>query len=102
MRTDKDVVLATALVQELRLEKVVFASPQCDRAHLCAGDHARESQDLLTLAETLNEGHRVMPEGTFAATYGIDFQHAGLVATNARCARRQACIETPSRTVVRI
>jgi hypothetical protein len=45
MLTDKDVVLATALVQELRLEKVVL-TPQCDRAHLCAGDHGRESQDL--------------------------------------------------------
>src|SRR4029077_14002234 len=83
---------------EATSRKGCFASPQCDRAHLCAGDHASESQDLLDPCRDLERRPSRTAGGTFAATYRIDFQHAGLVATNARCAKRQASIGTPSTT----
>ena len=99
MQTDKGVVLATALVQELRREKVVLP-PINVIERICALAITRANRKIcLTLAETLNNGNHVYAGGTFAATYRrIDFQHAGLVATNARCAKRQASIGTPSTT----
>ena len=98
MQTDKGVVPGDCTGSGATSRKSCFASPQCDRAHLCAGDHASESQDLLDPCRDLERRPSRSAGGTFAATYRIDFQHAGLVATNARCAKRQASIGTPSTT----
>ena len=59
MQTDKGVVLATALVQELRREKVVLP-PLNVIERICALAITRANRKIcLTLAETLNDGHRV-------------------------------------------
>ena len=63
MQTDKGVVLATALVQELRREKVVLP-PLNVIERICALAITRANRKIcLTLAETLNDGHRVLLEG---------------------------------------
>ena len=63
MQTDKGVVLATALVQELRREKVVLP-PINVIERICALAITRANRKIcLTLAETLNDGHRVLLEG---------------------------------------
>jgi TnpA family transposase len=63
MQTDKGVVLATALAQELRREKVVLP-PLNVIERICALAITRANRKICsTLAETLNDGHRVLLEG---------------------------------------
>jgi hypothetical protein len=63
MQTDKGVVLATALVQELRREKVVLPALNVIE-RICALAITRANRKIcLTLAETLNDGHSVLLEG---------------------------------------
>jgi pimeloyl-ACP methyl ester carboxylesterase len=51
---------------------MIFASHQCDRASLCAGDHTRESQDLLDPCRCLERRPSRIAGGTLEATYWID------------------------------
>ena len=70
MQTDKGVVLATALVQELRREKVVLP-PLNVIERICALAITRANRKIcLTFAETLNDGHRVLLEGLFRQPTG--------------------------------
>src|SRR4029450_11580296 len=63
MQTDKGVVLATALVQELRREKVVLP-PINVIERVCALAITRANRKIyLTLADALNDSHRVLLEG---------------------------------------
>ena len=55
MQTDKGVRPATS-------RKGSLASHQCDRAN-CALAITRANRKILTLAETLSDGHRVLLEG---------------------------------------
>jgi hypothetical protein len=63
MQTDKGVVLATALVQEPRREKVVLP-PINVIERVCALAITRANRKMyLILADALNDGHRVLLEG---------------------------------------
>jgi hypothetical protein len=63
MQTDKGVSLATALVQQLRREKVVLP-PINVIERVCALAITRASRKIyLILAGALNDGHRVLLEG---------------------------------------
>ena len=63
IQTDKGVLLASALVQELRREKVVLPLINVIE-RICAPAITRANRKMyLTLAESLNDGHRVLLEG---------------------------------------
>jgi hypothetical protein len=63
MQTDKGIVLATALVQELRQQKLVLP-PLKVIERLCALAITRANRKIyLTLSEALNEGHRAQLDG---------------------------------------
>ena len=70
MQTDKGVVLATALVQELRREKVVLP-PINVIERVCALAITRANRKIyLILAGALNDGHRVLLEGLLRQPIG--------------------------------
>jgi hypothetical protein len=63
MQTDKGVILATPLVEELRREKVALA-PINVIERVCALAITRANRRIyLILAEALNDDHRVLLEG---------------------------------------
>ena len=70
MQTDKGVVLATALVQKLRREKVVLP-PINVIERVCALAITRANRKIyLILAGALNDGHRVLLEGLLRQPIG--------------------------------
>jgi Domain of unknown function (DUF4158) len=72
MQTDKGVVLATALVQEVRREKVLL--PPIDVIErVCALAITRANRKIyLILVDALNDGHRILLEGLLRQPTGSD------------------------------
>jgi hypothetical protein len=89
MQTDKGVVLATALVKELRREKVVLP-PLNVIERICALAITRANRKIcLTLAETLNDGHRVLLEGLLR-------QPTGSTSSTLACCDKRPVRQAPS------
>jgi hypothetical protein len=70
LQTDKGIVLATALVQELRQEKRILP-PLKVIERICALAITRANRKIyLTLTETFNDGHRAQMEGLLRQATG--------------------------------